>query len=114
MRRGFNVGGKVSSGLMAFHVHAGLPEHAVGHVKDFPLVGDVTMKGGQVEGRQLMGVTKPLTQNLSVSFERKTSPLYRDDTNQAVIEYKVNRYFSVESQMGRRNTGADVFLNLDF
>ena len=82
--------------------------------KDFPLVGNVTLKGGVSEGHQLVGVTKPLTQDLSVTFERKTSPVYRDDTNQVRLEYKLGPHFSVESQMGRRNTGADVLFNWDF
>ncbi len=61
-----------------------------------------------------MGVTKPLTKQLSVSYERKTNPLYREDTNQVRLEYKVNKYMSLESNMGRRNTGGDVLFNYDF
>ncbi|OGP72326.1 MAG: hypothetical protein A2Z73_02635 [Deltaproteobacteria bacterium RBG_13_60_28] len=82
--------------------------------QDFPLVGDVFLKSGQIEGRQTVGVAKPLTKDITVTFERKTSPLYRDDTNQVRLEYKVNKYLSVESQMGQRNSGADVLFNLDF
>ncbi len=82
--------------------------------QDFPLVGNVSLKSGQSEGRQTMGIAKPLTKDITVSLERKTSPLYRDDTNQVRLEYKVNKYFSVESQMGRRNSGGDVLFNLDF
>jgi hypothetical protein len=61
-----------------------------------------------------MGIAKPLTKDITVTFERKTSPLYRDDTNQVRLEYKVNKYLSVESQVGRRNSGGDVLFNLDF
>ena len=106
----------MSMGQAAIGVIGGVTAQMVQELlgKDFPLVGNVTLKGTQSEGRQLMGVTKPLTQDLSVTFERKTSPLYRDDTNQVRLEYKLHRYFSVESQMGRRNTGADVLFNLDF
>ncbi|MHB8069547.1 MAG: translocation/assembly module TamB domain-containing protein [Desulfobaccales bacterium] len=82
--------------------------------QDFPLVGNVSLKSGQFEGRQTMGIAKPLTKDITVTLERKTSPLYRDDTNQVRLEYKVNQYFSVESQMGRRNSGGDVLFNLDF
>jgi translocation and assembly module TamB len=82
--------------------------------QDFPLVGNVSLKSGQFEGRQTMGIAKPITKDLTVTFERKTSPLYRDDTNQVRLEYKVNKYFSVESQVGRRNSGGDVLFNLDF
>jgi translocation and assembly module TamB len=82
--------------------------------RDFPLVGDVHLKSGQSEGRQIVGVAKPLTKDITVSFERKTSPLYRDDTNQVRLEYKVNKYLSLETQMGQRNSGGDVFFNYDF
>jgi hypothetical protein len=73
-------------------------------------VGNVTMRST----KETLGVTKPLTKELSVSFERKTNPFYRDDPNQVRLEYKVNKYMSLESTMGRRNTGGDVFFNYDF
>jgi translocation and assembly module TamB len=103
-------------GQQALGILGGITAQKIQEVlgKDFPLVGNVSLKGGQSEGRQMMGVAKPLTKDLTVSFERKTSPLYRDDTNQMRLEYKVNKYLSVESQVGRRNTGGDVLLNLDF
>jgi translocation and assembly module TamB len=78
--------------------------------KDFPLVGDVFVQGS----KESMGVAKPLTKDLTVSFERKTEPLARDDTNQVRMDYRLNRYLKVESQLGRRNSGADVFFNFDF
>jgi translocation and assembly module TamB len=81
---------------------------------DFPLVGNVSLKSGQEQGRQIVGIAKPITKDITVSFERKTSPLYRDDSTQVRLEYRYNKYLSVESQMGRRNTGADVLFNLDF
>ena len=82
--------------------------------KDFPLVSNITLRSSPTGERQAVGVVKPLTKDLTVSFERKFDPLHRDNTEQVVVEYKVNRYLSVESQMGRRNTGADVMFNLDF
>jgi translocation and assembly module TamB len=82
--------------------------------KDVPLVGNLTLRTPQTENRQAVGVAKPLTKDLTVSFERKFDPLHRDQTEQVVIEYKLNKYMSVESQVGRRNTGGDVLLNLDF
>ncbi len=78
--------------------------------KDFPLVGNLSVTGGQ----DTVGVAKPLTRDLTISLERKTNPIYRDDLNQVRLEYRVNRHLSVESQVGRRNPGADVLLNLDF
>ncbi|MCX5889582.1 MAG: translocation/assembly module TamB domain-containing protein [Deltaproteobacteria bacterium] len=77
---------------------------------DFPLLGNVTMRGGE----QTVGVTKPLTKELSVSFERRTNPLYRENNDQVRVEYKVNKYMSLESTAGRRNTGGDVIFNYDF
>ena len=82
--------------------------------KDVPLVGNLTLRTPQTENRQAVGVAKPLTKDLTVSFERKIDPLHRDQTEQVVIEYKLNKYMSVESQVGRRNTGGDVLFNLDF
>jgi autotransporter translocation and assembly factor TamB len=78
--------------------------------KDFPLVGDVYVQGGE----ETMGVAKPLTKDLTVSYGRKTEPLSRDDTNQVRMDYRLNRHLKIESQLGRRNSGADVLLNLDF
>jgi len=77
---------------------------------DFPLVGNVSMRSGE----KTVGVTKPLTKELSVSFERRTDPLYRENTDQVRVEYKVNKYMSVESTAGRRNTGGDLLFNYDF
>ncbi|MEW6388024.1 MAG: translocation/assembly module TamB domain-containing protein [Thermodesulfobacteriota bacterium] len=78
--------------------------------KDFPLVGDINT----VTGQQAIGVAKPLTKDITVSLERKTDPVYRDDANQLRLEYRINRYLGVESQLGRRNSGADVLFNLDW
>jgi translocation and assembly module TamB len=78
--------------------------------KDFPLVSDVTLKTKE----QVVGITKPLTKELSVSFERRADPLRREDVNQVRLEYKVNRYMSVESTAGQRSTGGDVLFNYDF
>jgi translocation and assembly module TamB len=82
--------------------------------KDFPLVGGVTLRASQTGDRPAVGVTTPITKDLSVSFERKYDPLHRDNTEQVILEYRINRRLSLESQMGRRNTGADVLFNLDF
>jgi len=78
--------------------------------KDFPLVGNIYMHGST----ETVGVAKPLTKDLTVSFERKTEPLSREDTNQIRMDYQLNRYLKIESQLGRRNSGADVLFNVDF
>lgn len=79
--------------------------------KDFPLLGDIYLKSGA----QTVGVGKPLTKELTVSFERNTDPLARYyDENQVRLEYRIRRGFTIESQLGRRNSGVDVFWNFDF
>jgi translocation and assembly module TamB len=78
--------------------------------EDFPLVCDLSMRCGE----QTVGVNKPLTKQLSITFEHKTNPLYRDNTEQMRLEYKVNKYLSADSTMGLRNTGGDVLFNYDF
>jgi len=78
--------------------------------KDIPLVGDIYVQGSM----ESVGVVKPLTKDLTVSFERKTEPLARDDTNRMRVDYRLNRYLKLESQLGRRNSGADVLFNVDF
>ncbi len=79
--------------------------------KDFPLLGDIYLKGDA----QRLGVGKPLTKDLSISFERNTDPLARfTDTNQVRLEYRIRRGLTIESQVGRRNPGADIFWNFDF
>jgi translocation and assembly module TamB len=78
--------------------------------KDFPLVGDVKLRARE----DTVGVAKPLTRDLTISFERKTNPISQEDVNQMRLEYRLNRYLSIESQLGRRNSGADVIFNLDW
>jgi translocation and assembly module TamB len=75
-----------------------------------PLIGDIATTGS----KDSVGVGKKLTKDITVSYERKLNPLRTEDLNQVRIDYKINKYLSVESQVGRRNSGGDVFLNLDF
>ncbi len=75
-----------------------------------PLVCDLSMRCGE----QTVGVSKPLTNQLSVTLEHKTNPLYRDNTEQMRLEYKINKYLSADSTMGLRNNGGDVLFNYDF
>jgi translocation and assembly module TamB len=79
--------------------------------KDFPLLGDLYFTGGP----ERVGVGKPITRDLRLSFERVSDPLTRSAAeNQVRLEYRVSRRLSVESQVGRRNSGVDVFWNFDF
>jgi len=62
----------------------------------------------------LLEAAAPLTKDITISFERKTNPISREDVNQVRLEYRLNRRFSIESQLGRRNSGGDVLFNLDW
>lgn len=79
--------------------------------KDFPLLGDLYFTGGP----ERVGVGKPITRDLKLSFERVTDPLTRSTAeNQVRLEYRLGRRVSVESQVGRRTSGVDVFWNFEF
>jgi translocation and assembly module TamB len=64
--------------------------------------------------KDLLGMAPPLTKGLSISYQHRNDPLYREDPYQVVISYRINRRFSVQTQVGGRNTGGDVLFNLDF
>jgi autotransporter translocation and assembly factor TamB len=78
------------------------------------LGGGVAVKSGMVGERATLGVEKKLTQNVSVSYQRNFNEERGQYERQVVIDYKINKNFSVESQLGTRNSGADVFFNHDF
>ena len=64
--------------------------------------------------KDLLGLAPPITKGLTISYQQRSDPLYRVDPYQVVIQYRINRRFSVQSQVGGRNTGGDVLFNLDF
>lgn len=64
--------------------------------------------------QDFLGMARPLTKGLTVTYQHRSDPLYRDDPYQVVIQYRINKRFSVQSQVGGRNTGGDVLFNLDF
>ena len=64
--------------------------------------------------KDFLGMTPSFAKGLTISYQQRNDPLYRDDPYQVVIQYRINRNFSVQSQVGGRNTGGDVFYNLDF
>lgn len=82
--------------------------------EDFPLVSGLRLKTTQDPDKKAVGVAQQLTKDISVSYERKMNRWGPDPPTQVRLEYKLNKYFSVETQMGRRNNGGDVFFNLDF
>jgi translocation and assembly module TamB len=61
-----------------------------------------------------LGMSRPFPKGLSFTYQRQSDPLYRDDPHQVVIQYRINKRFSVQSQVGGRNTGGDVLFNHDF
>ncbi len=78
------------------------------------LSGGVAVKSGTAGGRATLGVEKKITQNVSVSYQRNFNEERGQYERQVHIDYKINKNFSVESQLGTRNSGADVFFNYDF
>ena len=77
---------------------------------NLPLLGEVSPTTSQ----EALGVGKKLGKDIKVSYEHKLNPLPGEDTNQIRLDYKIHKYFSAESQLGRKNTGGDVFFNIDF
>lgn len=75
-----------------------------------PLVGEVSPASSQ----NGVGVGKKLGKDITLSYERKLNPLQGEDINQIRLNYKIHKYFSAETQLGRRNPGGDLFFNLDF
>ena len=57
---------------------------------------------------------KKLSKDITVSYERRLNPLQGEDVNQIRLDYKFHKYFSAETQLGRKNTGGDLFFNIDF
>jgi autotransporter translocation and assembly factor TamB len=64
--------------------------------------------------KDLLGMAPSFTKGLTVSYQQPSDPLYREDPYQVVINYRINRRISVQSQVGGRNTGGDVLFNFDF
>ena len=81
---------------------------------DSPWVPDVlTYKSGtsEEEGGVVM-IGKYITPDLFVDLEKGTSSKVGD---QMKIEYKINKHFSIESQIGdEANSGVDIFWRYDF
>ncbi len=75
-----------------------------------PLLGEVSPTTSQAA----VGVGKKLGRGLTVSYERRLNPLEGEDVNQIRLNYKIHKYLSAESQLGRKNPGGDIFFNIDF
>jgi translocation and assembly module TamB len=79
-----------------------------------PFLSGIKMKTGLVSGRPTVGVEKEVVKNVSVFVSRNLNEERGVYENQVGIQYKINRNLSIESQVGTRNTGADVYFNYDF
>jgi len=64
--------------------------------------------------QDFLGMSRPFPKGLSVTYQHRTDPLYRNDPYQVVIQYRINKRFTVQSQVGGRNTGGDVLYERDF
>jgi len=79
-----------------------------------PFLSGLRLRSGMVAGRPTVGVGKEIVRNVSVFVGRNFNEERGVYEQQVGIEYKINKNWSVESQIGQRNTGADVFFNYDF
>ena len=80
----------------------------------FPFLGGIKVRSGMLGGRPTVGVGKDITKNVSVFAGRNLNEERGVYEQQVGIQYKYNKHLSVESQIGHRNSGADVLFNYDF
>jgi translocation and assembly module TamB len=79
-----------------------------------PFLSGVRVKSGMVSGRPSVGLEKKVAKNVSIFVGRNFNEERGEYEQQVGIQYKVNKHVSVESQVGTRNSGADVYFNYDF
>ncbi len=79
-----------------------------------PFLSGIKVRSGMVSGRPSVNVGKEIVQNVSVFVGRNLNEERGVYEQQVGIQYKFNKNLSVESQLGHRNSGADVFFNYDF
>jgi len=79
-----------------------------------PFLSGIKVKSGMVGGRPTVGVGKEVVKNVSVFVGRNLNEERGVYEQQVGIQYKINKHLSVESQIGQRNSGADVLFNYDF
>ncbi|MDD5642748.1 MAG: translocation/assembly module TamB domain-containing protein, partial [Syntrophales bacterium] len=78
--------------------------------KDFPVLGDVSMRSAP----GTIGITKPLTKGVTLSVERKLNPAQGDNPVQLRLQYRINRHFSLEAEGGQSRSGADALFNYEW
>lgn len=64
--------------------------------------------------QDFLGMSRPFPKGLSVTYHRRTDPLHRNDPYQVVIQYRLNKRLTIQSQVGGRNTGGDVLYERHF
>ena len=79
-----------------------------------PFLSGIKVKTGMVGDHPSVGLEKEVAKNVSLFVSRHLNEERGVYENQMGIQYKINRHVSVESQVGTRNSGADVFFNYDF
>ena len=79
-----------------------------------PFLGGIKVKSAMLGGRPTVGVGKEVVKNVSVFVGRNLNEERGVYEQQVGIQYKVNKHLSIESQIGQRNSGADVLFNYDF
>ena len=79
-----------------------------------PFLSGLKLKSGLVSGRPMVGVEKEVVKNVSIFAGRNYNEERGVYERQVGVEYKFNKNLSIESQVGTRNSGADVFYNYDF
>jgi hypothetical protein len=79
-----------------------------------PFLSGIKVKSGMLGGRPTVGVGKEVVKNVSIFIGRNFNEERGVYEQQVGIQYKINKHLGVESQLGPRNSGADVLFNYDF
>ncbi len=79
-----------------------------------PFLGGIKVTSGMLGGRPTVGLGKEIVKDVTVMVGRNLNEERGVYENQVGIQYKVNKRLSIESQIGHRNSGADVIFNYDF
>jgi autotransporter translocation and assembly factor TamB len=106
----------MAMGAQQLGVLGGISANKLGEIlgSTIPFLSGIKVKSGMLGGRPTVGVGKEVVKNVSVFFGRNLNEERGVYEQQVGIQYKVNKHLSVESQLGPRNSGADVLFNYDF
>ena len=103
-------------GAQQLGVLGGISSNKLGEIlgSTIPFLSGIKVKSAMLGGRPTVGVGKEVVKNVSVFIGRNFDEERGVFEQQVGIQYKVNKHVSVESQLGPRNSGADVLFNYDF